>query len=138
MPTPSEMSMLDKQSRGETTSELLKRTIYKEEGIDKIDIQENDSPNESPENELDNGSEVSFDEDNLSEGKEDQAANLLNDNKNLGGGRLMSWGTGYQKGMKLGYQSPEEKVREKMAWESTKYKLQDDRLTVATSNGGDR
>jgi membrane-bound inhibitor of C-type lysozyme len=50
----------------------------------------------------------------------------------------MSWGTGYQKGIKLGYQSPEEKAREKMAWESTKYKLQDDRLTVATSNGGDR
>ena len=63
--------MLDKQSRGETTSELLKRTIYKEEGIDKIDIQENDSPNESPENELENGSEVSFDDDNISEGKED-------------------------------------------------------------------
>jgi hypothetical protein len=138
MPSPSEMSMLDKQSRGETTSELLKRTIYKEEGMDKIDIQENDSPNESHENELDNGSEISFDDDNQSEGKEDQSANLLSDNKNLGGGKLMSWGTGYQKGIKLGYQSPEEKAREKMAWESTKYKLQDDRLTVATSNGGDR
>ena len=25
-----------------------------------------------------------------------------------------------------------------MAWESTKYKLEADRLTVATSNGGDR
>lgn len=71
MPSPSEMSMLDKQSRGETTSELLKRTIYKEEGMDKIDIQENDSPNESHENELDNGSEISFDDDNQSEGKED-------------------------------------------------------------------
>mgnify|MGYP001413374526 CR=1 FL=1 len=38
--------------------------------------------------------------------------------------------------MKLGYQSPEEKHREKIAWESqnNKYKLQEDRLTVATSN----
>ena len=60
----------------------------------------------------------------MSEGNEDQSANLLaTDNKNIGGGKLLSWGTGYQKGMKLGFQTAEEKERDKMALISTKYKI---------------
>lgn len=111
----------------------------KESGLPDDENEENDlDENGSPDAE--NLSEVSFNDDlNLSEGREDQSSMALVDTKNIGGGKLLSWGTGYQKGMKLGYQSPEEKHREKIAWESqnNKYKLQEDRLTVATSNDKD-
>ena len=117
----------------------MKQTFLKEtdsQGNIEVDDQE-----ESPENEKEFGSELSFNDDfNMSEGNEDQSANLLvTDNKNIGGGKLLSWGTGYRKGMKLGYQTPEEKEREKQAMVSKKYRIgQDDRLTVATSNAPDQ
>lgn len=69
-----------------------------------------------------NVSEISFEEDKVSEGEKEPISGqvTLYDAKNIGGGKMLSWGTGYQFGLKQGYQSPEEKQREKAFWENHK------------------
>lgn len=69
----------------------------------------------SPEPE-DNFSEISF-PDELASQVEEQ---VQEERSNYGGGMMMSWGTGYQKGLKLGPESP-------------RWKKNEDQLTVATS-----
>jgi len=88
-PTPSEVAA------GDSTSALLKKTFVR----DSYEMDENDNGDENgtPEDDKEAGSEVSFnDELNLSDcGREDQSSMALGDAKNIGGGKLLSWGTGY-------------------------------------------